>query len=292
MDSNTKSSAILFVDICDSTKLFERLGDSRALSMTSNCVKQMEQCTIQEGGTVQQKQGDGLLCTFITADAALRAAQSIQNINKAGRLSVHAGLHFGPVIFQAGAIYGDAVNVAARMLEIAKKGETILSEDACLELPGKKREQLRALGRVTVKGKGKLIRIFLAIPQALDQTLVQFPFETTRNGWAVLRIDDGENQHEIEASASNFVLGRHQDCDLTINQKYVSRRHATIECMRGKFFLVDHSTNGCYVNEDNQPYKFLRRDMLQLHGQGYISLGVDPEKNRAHLIKYECDDTE
>lgn len=288
MDSNTESSAVLFVDICDSTKLFECLGDARALTMTSSCVKQMEECIRKEKGIVQQKQGDGLLCTFFAANDALRAAQSIQNINKNGPISVHAGLHFGPVIIRAEGIFGDAVNVAARMLEIAKKGETILSEDAWLELDENKREQLRPLGRVTVKGKGQLIKIFLAVPQALDQTVVQLPFETTRGGRAILKIDDGRNQFKIEAPVSNFVLGRHIDCDLTIDQKYVSRRHATIECLRGKFFLVDHSTNGSYVNENDQPYKFLRREMLQLNNYGYISLGIDPVIDSEYLIRYEC----
>lgn len=290
MDSNTKSSAILFVDICDSTRLFERLGDAKALSMTSRCLQQMKRCVNDEGGIIQQAQGDGLLCTFDTADAALLAAQSIHKSNQGGPLSVHAGLHYGPVILQSGAIYGDAVNVAARMQGLAKKGETILSEDAWMELSAPKREPLRPLGRVTIKGKGHLIRIFLAIPKAMDQTIIQSPFEITQGGWASLRIDDGRNTYQIKAPSSNFVLGRHQDCDLTINQKYVSRRHATIECMQGKFFLMDHSTNGCYVNEDNQPYKFLRREMLQLHGQGNISLGIDPNENSDYLIHYVCDE--
>ncbi len=290
MDSNTKSSAILFVDICDSTRLFETLGDAQALSMTSRCLRIMEDCVLNEGGVIQQAQGDGLLCTFDSVNDALQAAQTIQKANQGGPLSVHAGLHYGPVILQPGAIYGDAVNVAARMQGIAKKGETILSEDAWVELSPNRRETLRPLGRVTVKGKGHLIRIFLAVVQALDQTIIQAPFENTRDGWACLKIDDGRNLYEIEAPASNFVLGRHQDCDLTLNHKYVSRRHATIECMRGKFFLVDHSTNGCYVNEENQPYKFIRREMLQLHGQGNISLGIDPAENSNYLIRYLCDE--
>ena len=290
MDSNTKSSAILFVDICESTRLFETLGNAQALTMTSRCLKIMEDCVLEETGVIQQTQGDGLLCTFDSTDNALKAAQTIQKANQGGPLSVHAGLHFGPVILQPGAIYGDAVNVAARMQEIAKKGETILSEDAWLELSLQKREALRPLGRVTVKGKGHLIRIFLAVVQALDQTIIQPPLEITRDGWACLKIDDGRHIYKIEAHASNFILGRNQDCDLTLNHKYVSRRHATIECMRDKFFLVDHSTNGCYVSENDQPFKFIRREMLQLHGQGNISLGIDPAENSNYLIHYLCDE--
>jgi class 3 adenylate cyclase len=291
MASNAKPMAILFVDICDSTKLFERIGDTKALAMTSRCIRAMEQCVASEGGIVQQAQGDGLLCTFNTAEAALQAAEDIQNNNQTGPLSLHAGLDFGPVILQGGAIFGNTVNVAARMLEIAKKGETIISEDAWRELSEEKRESLRTLGRVSVKGKSQLIKIFLAVPVALDQTVIQRSGESTQTSWPILEIDDGTHRYQIEASVSNFVMGRHHDCDLIIDQKFVSRHHATIECMRGKFFLVDHSTNGSYVSQDNQVYIFLRREMLQLHGQGVICLGVDPHQNSDHLIWYKCDDS-
>ena len=290
MDRINKTAAILFIDICDSTKLFEILGDVQAMEMTSQCLKRMERFVVREDGIVQETRGDGLLCKFDGVRAALKAAQAIQNTYQGGLLAVHAGIHFGPVIFQEGALYGTAVNIAARMMEIAKRGETIISEDAWQKLPGWKQETLRALGRVMVKGKSRLIRIYLAVPNAMDQTSVQLPQAKTQTGKSILRIDDGKNKHCLEAPAANFVFGRHHDCDLIVNHKYVSRHHATIECTRGKFFLLDHSTNGCYVNEDDQAYKFLRRDMLQLHGQGTLSLGIDPAKNSKHLIYYRCED--
>jgi predicted component of type VI protein secretion system len=82
------------------------------------------------------------------------------------------------------------------------------------------------------------------------------------------------------------VLGRHRDCDLIVRHNYVSRRHATIECKRGKFFMNDHSSNGSYVSDKKKQFSFLRRDMMQLRDNGSISLGIEPDRNLDHIIKY------
>src|SRR3546814_11790113 len=74
-----------------------------------------------------------------------------------------------------------------------------------------------------------------------------------------------------------FVLGRQDICDLVIDSSYASRRHATIQAVRGKVFLKDHSTNGTYVRNAADGVVFIKREMVQLRGSGAIFLGREPD---------------
>src|SRR3546814_5492723 len=69
-----------------------------------------------------------------------------------------------------------------------------------------------------------------------------------------------------------FVLGRQDICDLVIDSSYAARRHATIQAVRGKVFLKDHSTNGTYVRNAADGVVFIKREMVQLSGSGAIFL--------------------
>ena len=68
------------------------------------------------------------------------------------------------------------------------------------------------------------------------------------------------------------ILGRGQKADMIINDSMASREHARVECRRGKFILIDQSTNGTYVQTTEGP-AYLRREELQIDGEGKITLG-------------------
>lgn len=89
--------------------------------------------------------------------------------------------------------------------------------------------------------------------------------------------------HEFD---SEFILGRLEACDLFIQYRYTSRRHATISCQPGQFILQDHSSNGSYIQDQQRKLISLHQNALPLHGSGIISLGVEPVRNPEHLVKY------
>jgi predicted component of type VI protein secretion system len=72
-----------------------------------------------------------------------------------------------------------------------------------------------------------------------------------------------------------------------VDHGLVSRRHASVEHVTGKFFLQDHSTNGTYVAEaeDGKPV-LVHREIYQLKGRGVISLGAEPSDNPGNLITF------
>jgi predicted component of type VI protein secretion system len=68
-------------------------------------------------------------------------------------------------------------------------------------------------------------------------------------------------------------LGTAGDADLTIDGSTASRSHAHIEHRKQYFVLVDHSTNGTFVQTEDEQVTFLRRSEMRLWGNGWIALG-------------------
>ena len=70
----------------------------------------------------------------------------------------------------------------------------------------------------------------------------------------------------------------------------ISRLHARIEVSRDKFVLIDQSTNGTFVQSSAGEESFVRRDSMQLRGEGMIGLGRVPEADSPLTIRYVCED--
>ena len=286
MANPSHHSAVVFIDICGSTKLFDEIGDHRALSLTADCLADMQALIRTADGMVMETRGDGILCEFPSADIALRTAQTIRENHQSHPLSTHAGIHFGHVISRGGTIYGDAVNVAARLVELAKNDEIILSQEAFEQLSAANRQNIRALGRVPIKGKARHLRIYLSAYQGAYPTLIRETGESTIGGTDELVLVYRAQPYLLTSSACALVMGRHLECELIVQHDYASRRHATIECKRGKFFINDHSSNGTYVKDPHEQLFFIRRDIMQLRDTGVISLGIEPDKQPDHIIQF------
>src|SRR5262245_12078324 len=159
MSDSSESVVVMFADISGSTRLYDYYGDQRALSWVAECLHRLRQITEQAGGRTVRSTGDGLLCTFASADAALQAGVwMIEVIGKIDgppglNLVLHVGCHYGPVIESEGDIYGDCVNLAARVAALAKPGQIMTTEETVTRLSPTMRERVRALGPMPVKGK-------------------------------------------------------------------------------------------------------------------------------------------
>ncbi|MGF1526022.1 MAG: adenylate/guanylate cyclase domain-containing protein [Candidatus Competibacterales bacterium] len=278
--------AVMFVDICGSTRLFAEHGDVLALEMTTECIDELKVIVQRSGGRVVQTQGDGILCTFDRVDDAFQAAATIHETRLYRKLSIHAGLHVGPVIAQHGNVFGDAVNLAHRLVDLAKEDEILLSQDAVAHLSEDFHSQLRSLGKITLKGKIQPTTVHLVVTSEEDATQRCQGVSGLVPTRAYLELKYDAFRRLLRDPAPDFVIGRQEGCDLVVNHSYASRRHATIETRRGKFFLVDHSTNGTYVVDHNNQVIYLRRDVMQLSGSGYISLGSEPKQNDDVLLRY------
>ena len=282
MTPKTINIAIMFADIADSTKLYDTLGNQLARAKVVAALEVMSEITNQNNGTVIKTIGDEVMCTFPASENAGTAAWEIQEAFEAAAesdsngspVAIRVGMHFGLAIMKDGDVFGDAVNIAARMVAQAKAKQIITTQDTRDKLPPMMRASTRFVDRVLIKGKKGVTDIFEIIWQEEDTTrkatgmIITHPTPETK-----LSLTYNGQTIELNKLRPTMVMGRGQNCDFTINEKQVSRQHLRIELRRDKFFIVDQSTNGTHVITGDNHEEFLHREGIPLTGSGRISLG-------------------
>src|SRR5215204_3597901 len=103
-----------------------------------------------------------------------------------------------------------------------------------------------------------------------------------------LTFDGGEVM--LTEQRPNVAIGRADDNDLVIRGNLISRLHARIEINRNKFVLIDQSTNGTFVQAEGGEELFVRRDSVQIKGEGLIGLGRVPERDSPLTIRFYCEE--
>lgn len=78
---------------------------------------------------------------------------------------------------------------------------------------------------------------------------------------------------EVDESRNTVTMGRQEYNDIEVLDNRVSRSHAVVEFRKGKFILIDRSTNGTFVMFEGQEGISLKRKELALKGKGIIGLG-------------------
>ncbi len=289
--------SIVFADISGSTRLYETLGDTVARELIAECLALMSEHVDKHGGKVIKTIGDEIMCVFPSAEQAVEAAMGMQegvdedlphrNPNTPTTLTIRVGLHYGPAILEGGDVFGDAVNVAARMAGLAKGGQIITTQETADRLPPALRASTRHLDRISVKGKAEEIDIFEVIWQAEDVTRMATGLLKGQTKTARLRLRYNDQTRELDQDMLPLVLGRGRKADLVVNDSMASREHARIECRRGKFILTDMSTNGTYVVTADGP-SYLRREDIVLTGKGKIALGRELSE-ATEVVLYDCE---
>ncbi len=278
--------AVLFADLCDSTRLYHDLGDAAAHALAAQCLTLIGDVTARVGGTVVKTIGDGAMTTFSTADLAYQAAMDIQDALRGGRLRIKIGFHLGPVLVAAGDVFGDTVNLAARVMARAGPGEILLT-GSCVEMIRPAfRSNVSLLDTTPVKGKPDPIEIYRVVCEDEENvTVIVAPTRIMERRRAVIFIYR-DIEIRLHTRGGPLLMGRDAGCRLVVPSEWASRRHATIDIERNHFVLTDHSSNGTYVVEEGGTQRFAKREGVPLTGFGIISLGVLPDQNPDDLIRY------
>ncbi len=177
---------VLFVDVCGSTKLYETLGNARAQAIIGKTLAILSQSATRHLGTIVKTIGDEVMCTFSSAREAADAAVDMQRSVKQAAateemgiksLAVRVGFHSGPVISHAEDVFGDTVNVAARVVAHAKPGQILVAKQTVRRLPMEE-GSVRFIGSTLVKGKIAPIELFEIVWEHENLTMVKDVFQT------------------------------------------------------------------------------------------------------------------
>jgi class 3 adenylate cyclase len=292
-DPSPAEVAVLFADVSGSTRLYEELGDEAALSTIARCLAVVKAACEGHQGRLVKTIGDEAMVVFPAADHAAEAAAEIQariaEEPQVGsqRVAMRVGFHYGPALEADGDVFGDSVNVAARLVGFANRAQVITSADTAAALSPWLRSRTRELDVLTVKGKQHDIRIFELLwqdsPEDLTALASRKEAPPTR-----MRLFHGGRERLLGDDNIAVAMGRDAQNDIVIADRMASRVHARIERRSGKFVLVDHSSNGTYVTIDGQPQIKLRREELVLRGQGRISFGHAGD-DAAELVFFACE---
>ncbi len=294
--------AIVFADVVGSTKLYELLGDLRARDMVGICIDVMRAATEQNRGTVIKTMGDEVMATFPTADDALNAAAQMQKqiVLHPGlkveeqTVAIRIGCNFGPVVVENRDIFGAAVHTANRMTSQAKAGQIITTATMVEQLSSEWRASVRQIDVATLKGRSSEVALFEVLWQTEDVTSMVPQIAATARDKAHkamrLRLRYQGQEVLVQEGRANISMGRAEENDLVIKGNLISRLHARVEFNRNKFMLIDQSTNGTFVIGKDGEEAFVRRDSMQIRGEGLIGLGKAPDSNSSQVIRYICEE--
>jgi adenylate cyclase len=287
--------AVLFADVSDSTRLYESLGDTAAFGGVRGVLASLKDVSGAFGGRVVKTIGDGLMCVFPDADSAASAAAEMQRtiaqrppLERGKKLTIRVGFHVGPVIQDGDDVFGDCVNVAARMAALALAGQAITTAGTVAALSAHLRETTRPIDALPVKGKTEGVEVHeLLWHSSSERTVIpgRTPATTVeRAGALALRLTHRGEQKSVTMSAT---FGRDADNTFVIMDPMASRRHAKIERRADHFVLVDQSSNGTYVTIGGSEVR-LRREEAVLHSTGRIAFGHSTSDSNAETVEFDC----
>jgi adenylate cyclase len=297
---------VLFADLRGSTSMYETLGNTDATAVVTQSVSLLARIIGHHGGRVIKTLGDGLMAMFSAPGAAVAAAdemhESLERIGAPGDgalavrsrmvpLRLQVGLAHGEVIEMSGDVFGDAVNVAARLIEHAGDNETLVTAVVLEGLDGSTQQRFRSLDRMQLRGRVEPVHVHLmeATRRFGDTASTAFGDFAAKSPEAEgIRLVWLDQNRVFAGSNLTLVLGRSPQATYIIDDTRVSRSHARIVWHGGTFLLTDLSYNGTYVRFDHDPEIIgLRRGNCTLHGSGVIGLGTPPSDSASPCVRFE-----
>jgi len=281
---------IAFVDLADSVSVFETLGNDRATKAVTKLTQWIGSVGLQHGGRVVKTLGDGVLLSFGNNQHAVEAIVEIQQEHarrvahwpKHLKLMMKIGVARGDVVQVDGDCFGDAVNVASRLSDLAGPEQILVTDQVIYKLGLRHGVRSRTLGPMTIRGRAEPCEVFriewqpevlsefLTLPSGLPQ-----PNTSAESVFGGIELEWLDAHHAFNLTDLPLKIGRVPEADFVVNDPRVSRLHAVIDIRSGNYVLEDISSYGTWIRfEGAENAISLRREECLLHSSGEIAMGA------------------
>lgn len=301
-----KRRIVLFADLRGSTALYESLGNAQATTLITQAITGLARRVPAAGGQLVKTLGDGLMAVFPGALAAVAAAvqmqdelarqaeQALQDSNGApglaeasASLQLQIAITAGEVVEVGGDCFGDAVNVAARLLDHAGDNEALVTREVFDDLTWEVRSRFRSLDKVHVRGRAEPVEVFLLARKGADTAATLLDTKVEPSEPQGLQLIWQQRSHVFPRDQWPLILGRGSQASLRLDDARVSRTHARIDLMGGALQVTDLSINGTFVRfAGDDEVLSLRRGACTLHGSGEIGLGGSPNDPSVASLRF------
>lgn len=298
-----KRRVVLFADLRGSTALYETLGNAQATTLVTRSITALARRVPAAGGQLVKTLGDGLMAVFPNVRSAVMASVAMHEAllqdtawaptghdheaEAVARLQLQVAIAAGEVVEVGGDCFGDAVNVAARLLDHAGDNETLISREVFDDLPWEARTRFRHLDKVHLRGRAEPCDVYLLAGRDADTAVTQLESRVALTEPSGVRLVWNHETSEFGRDQLPVVLGRSITATLRIDDNRVSRAHARIDMMGGALQLTDLSINGSFVRfAGDDEVLSLRRGACTLHGSGWLGLGGSPENPKTPIVEF------
>lgn len=162
---------VLFTDVVGSTSFFERNGDTAGLAMIHRHDELTSKIVMENDGRVVKTIGDSVMAEFPDSGAAVHAAVKIQRqflevnstLQSNRRVEVRIGIHTGTGFRKGDDLFGDVVNVAARITKRTGPAQILVSRGVQEGIPNDSSVKFHWLSKITLDGRAEREDIFEVI---------------------------------------------------------------------------------------------------------------------------------
>jgi adenylate cyclase len=165
-------AAILAGDVAGYSRLMGTDEEGTLSRLHAHRREFLEPKVAEHRGRIVKRTGDGVLIEFASAVDATRCAVEIQHgmiernapVSQDKRIELRIGIHVGDVMIEDGDIFGDGVNIAARLEGIAQPGGICISDDAYRQVRGKLDANFQDAGEQELKNIARPVRVYQLQP--------------------------------------------------------------------------------------------------------------------------------